>query len=77
MSFPLPVLAQVESTATGVIDVVLILIIFGIVFGWVGKAMSSKVDKSWLPRLVLWGFIAKMAGALARFYMVTVLLRER
>jgi hypothetical protein len=69
----MPVLAQVESTATGIIDVVLILIVFGIVFGWVGKAMSSKVDQSWLPRLVVWGFIAKMAGSLARFYMVTVL----
>jgi hypothetical protein len=69
-----PILAQTgDSSAAGAFELILLAIVFAILFAWVGKAMASKADKSWLPRLVLWGFIAKAIGSVARFYMVTVL----
>lgn len=73
MSLPFPVLAQTESGATAAFEVVIIVVVFGILFGWVGKAMSTKTDKAWLPRLVVWAFMAKLVGAFARFYMVNIL----
>jgi hypothetical protein len=73
VSLPLPVLAQTESGAAAAFEVVIIVVVFGILFGWVGKAMSTKADKTWLPRLVVWAFLAKLVGAFARYYMVNIL----
>jgi len=73
VSLPLPVLAQTESGAAAAFEIVIIVVIFGILFGWVGKAMSTKADKAWLPRLVVWAFLAKLVGAFARYYMVNIL----
>ena len=69
----MPVLAQTESSALGTFEVLIIVVLFGMLFAWVGKSMVSKADKSWLPRIVVWAFLAKMFGSLARFWMVTVL----
>lgn len=68
-----PVLAQTETSGAGIFEFVVVAVVFTIAFAWVGKAMSTKVDKAWLPRIVLWAFFAKMLGSLGRFYMVTVL----
>lgn len=38
-----------------------------------GRSMSREVDARWLARWVTLGFLAKMAGTFARYYMVMVL----
>ena len=54
----------------------LLAIVFLIIIGWVGGAMANKKDRSWLPGLVVWAFTAKLAGSLARYYMVAVLYQK-
>jgi hypothetical protein len=39
----------------------------------IGWWMRRPIDASWLPRWVMLGFVAKLAGTVARYYMVTVL----
>lgn len=39
--------------------------------GYIGRSMARPVDASWLPRWVVLGFLAKVAGTMARYYMVT------
>jgi hypothetical protein len=67
------VLAQTGTTALATFEVLILTVLFGLLFSWVGKAMATKQDKMWLPGLVVWAFVAKVVGALARFWMVTVL----
>jgi hypothetical protein len=70
-----PVFAQIqEQPDVGVsFDVVVIVILLAFVVNWLSKVISTRQDRSWLPRLIVWGFVAKMIGTLARFWMVTVL----
>jgi hypothetical protein len=72
MSLPLPVLAQQAGGGEGV-EAFLLAIVFFLGIGWIGRMMTTKDDKAWLPRLILWAYLAKLLGSLARYYMVTVL----
>jgi hypothetical protein len=67
--------AQIEEQPdTGfAADVLVIGLLCFFFINWLSKVISTRQDRSWLPRLILWGFAAKMAGTLARFWMVTVL----
>ena len=38
----------------------------------VGYAMRQPVDAAWLPGMVIFGFLVKLAGSFARYYMVRV-----
>jgi hypothetical protein len=73
VNLPSPVIAQVVSGSNPGFEVVVFAILFGLLFGWVGKVMVTKEDRKWLPGLVLWAFIVKVVGAVARWYMVAVL----
>jgi hypothetical protein len=67
------VLAQVQSGSHPLFEVVVISILFGLTFAWVGKAIVKKEDKKWLPGLIMWAFAIKIVGAVARWYMVAVI----
>ena len=70
-----PFTAQIaEEPDTGAsFDVVVIVLLCFFFINWLSKVIPTKQDRSWLPRLILLGFGAKMIGTLARFWMVTVL----
>lgn len=68
------VLAQetsVDATAES-IEWIVLAIVFLIVVTFVGNKMVNKDDRSWLPGLILGGFVLKLAASLARYYMVAV-----
>lgn len=52
--------------------VVFIAVIASVMLVFIASSMASPFDASWLPRWVAIGFIAKLAGTAARYYMVTV-----
>lgn len=52
--------------------VLFIAILGGIIMVAIAASMSRPVDAAWLPRWVAIGFVAKLAGTFARYYMVTV-----
>jgi hypothetical protein len=53
--------------------IVLMIGIGTLLFSALGRTMRREVDGSWLATWVTLGFLAKMAGSLARYYMVNVL----
>lgn len=71
----LPIFAQ-ETAGDGALQyaeaMILGLIFLGLV-AWIGNRMSDESDRSWLPRLIVWGYVAKVLGTFARFWMVTIL----
>ena len=69
---PVPVLAQEAATGGGV-DGFVLAILFLIAVGWVGGRLAGREERAWLPRIVTWAYAAKLVGAFARYYMVTVL----
>lgn len=66
------VLAQAGGTSQ-LADALILGVIFFLMTMWISSAVSRKEDKAWLGTYVLWGFLAKMFGSLARYYMVAVL----
>lgn len=66
-----PILAQEEVATYDAIEVIVLILIGLFIVGWIGSAMADRRDRTWLPSYIMWGFIAKMTGSLARFYMVT------
>ncbi|MGH3649399.1 MAG: hypothetical protein ACRDU9_01720 [Acidimicrobiia bacterium] len=52
--------------------IVFMAILATLMFGGIGWAMRTDSDAAWLPRWVVLGFLAKLAGTLARFWMVAV-----
>lgn len=42
-------------------------------FGGIGLAMRTEADATWLPKWVILGFLAKLVGTYARYWMVAVL----
>lgn len=71
-AFALPVILAQEEVATAEpVEALAYLLLFGILISWMAGAIKKKEDKSFLPGLIMWGFAAKMVGALARFWMVT------
>lgn len=66
----LAVLIGIGASGVGIV----ILSVLGLVaYTTIGWSMSRPVDRSWLPRWVMLGFLAKVAGTLARYYMLVVL----
>ena len=52
---------------------VLIALFFTLVFAAIASVMRTEADHTWLLRWVMLGFMAKIVGALARYYMVAVM----
>jgi hypothetical protein len=73
--FLVPILAQTEGPSDGgsFVEFAVFAVIAYVFVSWLAKTISTKADRSWLPRLIMWGFAAKVLGTLARFWMVTVL----
>lgn len=53
-----------ELIEFGVIAIVLSIVVY-----WISISMPNHRDQAWLPRLVMWGFVAKVTGAFLRYYM--------
>lgn len=74
MANPLtPVMAQQTSSASQGIEGFILALLFLFLMGLVGKSLARKGDEGWVQRYVVWGYVAKLFGAFARFWMVTVL----
>lgn len=52
------------------VEWVVIATLMTLIVGWLGSGATSDRDRAWLPRLVFWGFMAKLVGTALRFYMV-------
>lgn len=52
--------------------VVFMAILAVLMFGGIGWAMRTDADAAWLPKWVVLGFLAKLAGTIARYWMVAV-----
>ena len=65
-----PVLPRVGST-NAVVEWAIIALLLFIVVTLIAGRMSTDRDSAWLPSFVMWGFIVKLLGSLARYYMVT------
>jgi hypothetical protein len=72
-SLPVPVIAQEASSATQGIEAFILSLLFLFLMGVIGRSMGRRGDEAWIQRYVVWGFVAKLFGAFARFWMVTVL----
>lgn len=53
-------------------SVVAIAVVGGSIVVLIAFSIGTEADKAWLPRWIALGFIAKIAGTLARYYMVAV-----
>lgn len=51
----------------------LMAILAAVMFGAIGWSMRTDKDADWLPKWIVLGFVAKVMGTLARYYMVAVL----
>lgn len=60
----------IGSGASGVAVIFFALLGLGLMAS-IGRAMRIPVDAAWLPKWVILGFLAKLAGTFARYYMVT------
>lgn len=61
----------IGSGASGV-GVIFLAILSTLIFAAIGYAMRRPEDAHWLPRWIFLGFLAKLGGTFARFWMVTV-----
>ena len=52
---------------------IVIAMVFLTAMAWAAGSIATKKDKAWLPSLIIWSFVAKLFGAWARYYMVTVI----
>jgi hypothetical protein len=55
------------------VEAVVFALLFLALFRWIAGRISIDSDRPWLQRFVGWGYLAKVVGALARFWMVTEL----
>ena len=51
------------------IEFSVIALVLGVLIYWISRAMPTKIDRDWLPSLVMWGFSAKVVGAFLRYVM--------
>lgn len=61
----------IANGASGV-AVIFFVILGGLLVSSIGRAMRTPIDAAWLPKWVMIGFLAKLAGTFARYYMVAV-----
>lgn len=76
MTGPISLVVLAQEAADGAAQAVegmVMALVFLLLMGWIGKMMATPEDESWLQRLVIWGYLAKVFGVMARFWMVTVL----
>ena len=68
-------LIVVTATTAGFVTAMVVAFIgLGfLVVALLGEAMAIDADRSWLTLLLPLAFLAKMAGAAARYYQVTVI----
>ena len=71
----LPILAQTAESSDGgsFAEFAVFTLIAYVFVSWLARTIPTKAERSWLPRLIMWGFAVKILGTLARFWMVTVL----
>jgi hypothetical protein len=71
----LPILAQTAESSDGgsFAEFAVFTLIAYVFVSWLARTIPTKAERSWLPRLIMWGFAVKVLGTLARFWMVTVL----
>ena len=65
----LGILIGFGATGAGVLALAIVGLLF---FTLLGRRMARPVDAKWLPKWVVLGFLAKLAGTYARHWMVTV-----
>jgi hypothetical protein len=53
------------------VEAVAITFLFLALFGWIGGRIATDIDRPWIQRFVVWGYLAKVFGSLARYWMVT------
>ncbi|MGB8360870.1 MAG: hypothetical protein WCE80_05675 [Acidimicrobiia bacterium] len=61
--------ATLGMTTGEIVEWMVIAIIFYLIVYWISTALPTKVDRAWLPAMVMWGFAAKLVGTLLRYYM--------
>ena len=67
-----PVVLAQESVGGGqIVEAMILGVVLLMIVSWVGKTISRDDDRDWLQRFIVWGFIAKLVGAGARYWMVT------
>ena len=64
IGFPLALGFLGELIEFAIIAVVLVTVVY-----WISRAIPTDADRSWLTRLIMWGFAAKVAGSFLRFFM--------
>lgn len=73
LSLYMPILAQETPIANQFFEGFAIALVFLFIIGAIGRSMARKEGDQWIHRYVVWGYVAKLFGGLARFWMVTVL----
>ena len=72
-----PFLAQIEdevvTDGVAIFEALLISAAALVVMSFVSKSVATRQDRDWLPTMIMWACTAKLLGAFARFWMVTVL----
>ena len=61
--------ATLGMTTGEIVEWVVIAAVFYLIVYWISTALPTKVDREWLPAMVMWGFAAKLIGTLLRYYM--------
>lgn len=67
------IFAQVSGQSISVVETMALILVFFLIFVWISGSIATGDDRPWLSRFLIWGFVVKMAGAMARYYMVAVL----
>ena len=62
-----PVLAM--GLVGELIEWAIIATVLYVLVSFLSRAVPNRRDREWLPRLIMWGFAAKLAGTLARYFM--------
>lgn len=72
----LPLAQEIVNGSLMYVEAMILALLFLGIVAWVAKTMATDADRPWLSRYVAWGFMAKLAGSFARFWMITVLYQS-
>ena len=56
-----------------IVEWLLLAVFFTFIVIWLSWSVTQDRDRAWLPAFIGWGWVAKMCGSLARYYMVAYL----
>jgi large-conductance mechanosensitive channel len=59
----------IGGTAGELIEWLVIAAVLFVVVTWISTVLPTERDETWLQRLIMWGFVAKLVGTLLRYYM--------